>query len=147
MNKRIKKRIGFFKKIGNEFKQLALRSSFVDLAIGVIIGASLQTIIRSFVNDIVMPIIAFIVGSTDFSTLFWEIKKGGPTIYYGVFLTNVLNFLIMALAILLLVKFLNRISNVNVSLNPKKKCPYCRSDISAKATRCPNCTSTLTNSE
>jgi len=139
----MKNKVGLFKKMGNEFKQLALRSSFIDLAIGVIIGASLQTIIRSFIDDIVMPLIAFIIGSTDFRYLTWQITKGGPTLYYGVFLTNLLNFLVMVVAIFMLIKFLNKITNVKVGLSPKKQCPYCRSDISSKATRCPHCTSEL----
>jgi len=147
MNKKIKKKTGVFKKFSNEFKALALRSSFIDLAIGVIIGASLQTIIRSFIDDIVMPLIAFLIGTTDFRYLSWEISRGGPTIYYGTFLTNLLNFLVMILAIFMLIKLLNKISNIRVGLSPKKKCPFCMGDLHPKATKCAFCTSELTTNK
>jgi large conductance mechanosensitive channel len=140
-----------------EFKEFALRGSVLDLAIGVIIGAAFGKIVTSFTNDVLMPPLGMLLGKVDFSSLFISLSgteypslaaakaAGAPTINYGVFLNNVLDFLIVALAIFLLVKQVNRFMPKPAPDKPATvDCPYCASSIPAKAVRCPFCTSELT---
>jgi len=141
-----------------EFKEFAMRGSVVDLAVGVIIGASFGTIVKSLVDDILMPPIGLLIGGLDFSNLFISLsgaqypslaaakEAGAPTINYGVFLNNVLNFLIVAFAVFLLVRQINRLKRETPVPPPaptEKPCPYCISTIPLAATRCPHCTSEL----
>ena len=141
-----------------EFKEFAMRGNVVDLAVGVIIGASFGTIVKSLVDDILMPPIGLLIGGLDFSNLFISLsgaqypslaaakEAGAPTLNYGVFLNNVLNFLIVAFAVFLLVRQINRLKRETPAPAPaptEKPCPYCISTIPLAATRCPHCTSEL----
>ena len=141
-----------------EFREFAMRGNVVDLAVGIIIGVAFGKIVTSLVNDIIMPPIGLVVGRVDFSNLFINLSgqsyaslaeakaAGAPTINYGVFLNNVIDFVIVAFAIFLLVRFINRL-NRQPEAAPKapttRECPFCLSSIPLRATRCPQCTSTL----
>jgi large conductance mechanosensitive channel len=140
-----------------EFKEFAMRGNVVDLAVGVIIGAAFGAIVTSLVNDVIMPPIGLMMGGLDFKDLFVSLngqhyatldsakKAAAPVIAYGAFLNTIVNFLIVAFAIFLLVKQVNRFSKPAPApaAPTKKECPYCVSTIPTKATRCPNCTSQL----
>lgn len=140
-----------------EFKEFAMRGNVLDLAIGVIIGAAFGGIVTSLVNDVIMPPIGLALGGLDFKDYFIALKPtdltaldavkkaGVPVIAYGQFLTTVLNFLIVAFCVFLLVKQINRFNKpVPVDAAPSTKdCPFCMSSISAKAIRCPHCTSSF----
>lgn len=140
-----------------EFKEFAMRGNVLDLAIGVIIGASFGGIVTSLVNDIIMPPIGLALGGLDFKDYFVSLRAtdltsyaavkaaGIPVIAYGQFLTTVLNFLIVAFCIFLVVKQINRFNKpVPVDAAPSTKdCPFCMSSISARAIRCPHCTSSF----
>jgi large conductance mechanosensitive channel len=142
-----------------EFKEFAMRGNVVDLAVGVIIGAAFGTIVTSLVNDIIMPPIGLALGGLDFKDLFIALNgqtyptlaaaktAGAPVIAYGSFLNTVVNFLIIAFAIFLLVKQVNRFNKPAPAAAPvTKECPFCISAIPLKATRCPACTSELSRS-
>lgn len=144
--------------IVQEFKEFIMRGNVVDLAVGVIIGGAFQKIVTSLVNDVIMPVISLITGGIDFTNWFISLdeqsfatleqaqKAGAATLNYGVFLTNIINFLIMAFVIFMMIKGLNALARKKDKQEeaPKtKKCPYCQSEISIKAVRCPNCTSEL----
>jgi large conductance mechanosensitive channel len=135
-----------------------MRGNVVDLAVGVIIGAAFGTIVKSLVDDILMPPIGLLIGGLDFSNLFLSLsgqeypslaaakEAGAATINYGVFLNSVLNFLIVAFAVFLLVRQINRMKRQTPTVPPaptEKSCPYCVSTIALAATRCPQCTSEL----
>ena len=137
-----------------EFKEFAMRGNVLDMAIGIIIGAAFGKIITSLVGDILMPPLGLILGKVDFSSLFLNISgktfatlaeakaAGAPTINYGLFLNTVIDFIIVAFAIFLLVRQINRWSKPAPATAPTTKdCPFCCSAIPIKATRCPNCTS------
>ncbi|WP_109690451.1 large conductance mechanosensitive channel protein MscL [Tumebacillus permanentifrigoris] len=138
-----------------EFKEFALRGNIIDLAIGVIIGGAFQKIVTSVVNDIIMPPIGMLVGKVDFSDLFIALDRGhyaslaeakqagAPTINYGMFLNNVLDFLIVAFVIFLVVRQINRFKRKEDKPVTTKVCQYCHSTIPLKATRCGHCTSEL----
>ena len=141
-----------------EFKEFAMRGNVIDLAVGVIIGAAFGTIVKSLVDDVLMPPIGLLVGGLDFSNLFVSLsgqhypslaaakEAGAPTINYGLFLNNVLNFMIVAFAVFLLVRQINRLKRETPVPPPaptEKPCPYCISTIPLAATRCPHCTSEL----
>ena len=140
-----------------EFKEFAMRGNVLDLAIGVIIGVAFGTVVTSLVNDIIMPPIGLAMGGMDFKDLFISLNgqtypslaaaktAGAPVIAYGNFLNTVINFLIVAFAIFLLVKQVNRFKKpVPASEAPStKECPHCAMSIPAKANRCPQCTSDL----
>jgi len=136
-----------------EFKAFAMRGNVLDMAVGIIIGAAFGRIITSFVNDILMPPLGLIIGKVDFSTLFLNISgtsyptlaaakaAGAATINYGVFLNTILDFLIVAFAIFLLVRQVNRWSKPEPAAAPAtRECPYCLTQIPLKATRCAACT-------
>jgi large conductance mechanosensitive channel len=134
-----------------------MRGNVLDLAIAVIIGAAFGLIVTSLVNDILMPPIGLLLGGLDFKDFFISLnnqsypsldaakKAGAPVIAYGNFLNTVINFLIVAFAIFLLVKQVNRLKKPapTPEAPSTKECPYCFSSIVAKATRCPQCTSDL----
>ncbi len=140
-----------------EFKEFALRGNVIDLAIGVIIGTAFGKIVTSLVNDILMPPIGLLLGKVDFSNLFISLTgkdyaslaeaqaAGAATLNYGVFLNTVINFLIVALVIFLLIRQVNRLTAkpAPVAEPTTRECPYCFTQVSVKATRCPNCTSEL----
>lgn len=141
-----------------EFKEFALRGSVIDLAVGIIIGGAFNNLVKSLVSDVITPPIGFLFGS-DFSNLFWTIgpghydtladaqQAGVATLNYGVFINNLISFLIMAVAVFFLVKIINtlrrRLDSGKEPTATTKPCPYCVSTIPIGATRCPNCTSEL----
>jgi large conductance mechanosensitive channel len=128
-----------------EFKAFIMRGNVMDLAVGVIIGGAFGKIIGSLVTDILMPLIGLIIGGIDFSGLAFSL--GNAKVTYGVFINNVIDFLIIALVIFLLVKGINRLQPKPAPAAPAepttRECPHCFTTISIKATRCPNCTSEL----
>ncbi len=136
-------------KIIGEFKEFALKGNVIDLAVGILVGSAFQGIVNSLVKDVITPFIGLIGGSLNFADrVFW---MGSAKIAYGSFITAVINFLIMAFVIFLLVKGINKIKTLSL-LGPKqveekapttKKCPFCISEISIEASRCPHCTSVL----
>ena len=140
-----------------EFKTFAARGNVIDLAVGVIIGASFGKIVTSLVSDIIMPPIGLLIGRVDFKNLFVALnrqayasladaqKAGAPTINYGIFLNTVLEFVIVAFAVFLLVRQINRLSPPppTAPADPPKTCPFCASQIPIAAKRCPFCTSSL----
>lgn len=133
------------KKLLKEFQEFALRGNVMDLAVGVIIGAAFQAIIKSLVDDVISPVIG-LFANTDLSYMVATVA--GVEIRYGAFLTAVINFLIMAVIIFLLVKAMNKLASLGkkkaeeVPAAPTTKvCPYCKSEIAIDATRCPHCTS------
>jgi large conductance mechanosensitive channel len=143
-----------------EFKAFILRGNVLDLAVAVIIGAAFGKIITSLVSDIIMPPIGLILGHVDFSNLFINMsgqsyasladaqKAGAATINYGVFLNNVIDFLIVAFVIFMIIRAANKLSVARpaVQATPTTKaCPFCYTTIPIKATRCPACTSQLSN--
>lgn len=140
-----------------EFRDFATRGNVIDLAIGIIIGAAFGKIVTSLVNDILMPPLGVILGKVDFSNLFINLSgkpygslndakaAGAATINYGVFINNIIDFLIVAFAVFLLVKQVNRFMPKPPAPTPAeaKECDYCKSSIPKAATRCPHCTSQL----
>ena len=140
-----------------EFKEFVTRGNVVDLAIAVVIGAAFGKIITSFVDDILMPPIGLALGNADFSNLFVNLSgkaypsvaaakaAGAATLNYGIFLNQIINFLIIAFAIFLLIKQINRLQRpASAPAAPTtKECPYCLSTIPIKATRCAHCTAEL----
>lgn len=143
-----------------EFKKFALRGNMMDLAVGVIIGGAFNSIVNSLVNDIIMPFLSLFTGKLDFSNWFIALdgkhydtlalaqEAGVATLNFGTFISGMLNFLIMAFVVFLLVKGMNTLSKRDQPAPPPapttKKCPYCMSEIDIKATKCPHCTSALT---
>jgi large conductance mechanosensitive channel len=139
-----------------EFKEFAMRGNVLDMAVGIIIGAAFGKIITSFVSDILMPPIGLLLGKVDFSNLFInlsgqsfntiaEAKKAGvATLNYGLFLNTVLDFLIVAFAIFLLIRQVNRLKRAPAPAPTTRDCPYCLSAIPIPAVRCAHCTSQLT---
>ena len=144
-----------------EFKEFAMRGNVVDMAVGIIIGAAFGTIVKSLVADVIMPPIGLLLGNVDFSNLFVVLKQGttaGPylslaeaqaagavTINYGFFINTVISFLIVAFAVFLVIKSINRLKKKEEAkpAPTTKDCPFCLTVIPIKATRCPNCTSSL----
>lgn len=143
----------------NEFKKFAMKGNVVDLAIGVVIGGAFGKIVTSLVNDIIMPLIGTLVGKVDFSNLYinlsgqhfnslQEAKAAGvATINYGLFLNNIINFLIIAFSIFLVIRQINKLKDFAIKkeeVKPTTKtCPYCFTEIPIEAVRCPHCTSKL----
>jgi large conductance mechanosensitive channel len=141
-----------------EFKEFAMRGNVLDMAIGIIIGAAFGGIVTSLVKDVIMPPLGLLLGKVDFSNLYINLsggdyaslaaaqEAGAATINYGVFLNTVINFLIVAFAVFLLVRQVNRFKRQEEGPPPEpttKDCPFCATEIAIKATRCPNCTSEL----
>lgn len=138
------------KKIISEFKTFIMRGNVIDLAVGVIIGAAFQAIVNSLVNDVISPFLG-IFGGMNFDQMSFNIN--GSEIYYGKFLTAVINFLIMSLIIFIIVKIINKLTTLGkkkeeaVEEVTTKVCPYCCSEIDINAVKCPNCTSDLPEEE
>jgi large conductance mechanosensitive channel len=145
-----------------EFKEFVMRGNMVDMAVGIIMGVAFGTIIGSLVSDMIMPPIGLALGRVDFSNLFLVLKEGTPpgpyasladakaagavSINYGVFLNTIINFLIIAFAVFLIVRYINRLKRREAAPPAEpttKECPYCFSTIPIKAKRCPHCTSQL----
>lgn len=156
-----------------EFKEFALKGNIIDLAVGVIIGGAFQKIVNSLVNDIIMPTIAIFTGKVDYTEL--AVTIGGSSIKYGSFITAVINFLIIALSIFLMIKYVNKLNSKFEKMKEEelkklenkgifrrrktdivpeaapepttKVCPYCYTEIHIKATKCPHCVSELIEQE
>jgi large conductance mechanosensitive channel len=134
-----------------EFRDFAARGNVIDLAVGVIIGAAFGKVVTSAVNDLIMPPIGMALGRVDFTNLFVALDggtyaslaqakaAGAPTFNYGVFLNTAFEFLIVAFAVFLLVKQVNRLKGPVII--DTRDCPFCMSKMALKATRCPACTS------
>jgi large conductance mechanosensitive channel len=147
---------GFFA----EFKEFISRGSVMDMAVGVIIGGAFGAIVTSLVNDIIMPLISAITGGLDFSNWFVALdgntyatlakaqEAGAATLNFGSFLSNIINFIIIALCIFSVIKALNKMHDKFGAAKEEaapttKVCPFCKSEIAIDATRCPHCTSQL----
>jgi len=145
-----------------EFKEFAMRGNVIDMAVGIIIGAAFGTIVSSFVADIIMPPVGLLLGNVDFSNLFMVLKEGkvtGPyetvaaaktagavTLNYGVFFNTIISFLIVAFAVFLVIRNVNRLKRKEEAppaAPTTKECPYCISVIPIKAVRCPHCTAEI----
>lgn len=134
----------------SEFKKFAMRGNVIDMAIGIIIGASFGKIVDSLVKDILMPPIGLILGKVDFSDLKIALTSGeNPvTINYGLFINSLISFVIVAFAVFILIKGINKFQEKVIKAEKSestkmKECPYCCSEIPAKAIKCPHCTSKL----
>jgi large conductance mechanosensitive channel len=148
-----------------EFKEFAMRGNVVDMAVGIIIGGAFGTIVKSLVDDVLMPPLGLLLGGVDFSNFFLVLKEGataaGPyasvssakaagavSVNYGLFLNSVISFMIVAFAVFLLIRGINamrRREEAAPAPASTKECPYCTSAIPVKASRCPHCTSQLAN--
>ena len=140
-----------------EFKEFIARGNVVDLAVAVVIGAAFGKIVTSFVEDVLMPPIGLALGNVDFSNLFLNLSgkdfpsvaaakaAGAATLNYGMFFNHIINFVIVAFAIFMLVKQINRMQAPPVApaAAPTKECPHCLATIPIKATKCGHCTSDL----
>jgi large conductance mechanosensitive channel len=139
-----------------EFKEFAMRGNVLDMAVGIVIGAAFGGIVTSFVNDVLMPPIGLLLGRVDFSNLFINLKghyasvaaakaAGAPTLNIGIFMNTLINFLIVAFAVFILVRQVNRFfpKPAPAPAPAVKSCKFCFSTIPQQATRCPNCTSDL----
>ncbi len=128
-----------------EFKEFVMRGNVLDLAVAVIIGGAFGKIIGSLVNDILMPLIGLMMGGVDFSAL--SVTVGDAVVAYGAFIQTVVDFLVIAFVIFMIVKSANKMQKEEPAPAPAepttKECPHCFTEISIKATRCPNCTSEL----
>jgi large conductance mechanosensitive channel len=127
-----------------EFREFAMRGNVMDLAIGVIIGAAFGAIVSSLVDNILMPLIGLITGGINLKSLSFSVRDA--KVQYGMFLQNVVNFLIIAFSVFMIVKVLNRMkrpAQEPETASTMKDCPYCMSSIPILATRCPHCTSEL----
>ena len=148
-----------------EFKEFAMKGNVIDMAVGIIIGAAFGTIVNSLVQDVIMPPIGLLLGNVDFANLFAVLKEGkvaGPyasvaaaksagavTINIGVFINTIISFILIAFAVFLMVRTINRMRREEEAPAPApntKECSYCFSKIPIQATRCPNCTSELKRS-
>lgn len=144
-----------------EFKAFVMRGNVLDLAVGVIIGGAFGAISKSLVDDVLMPPLGLITGGVDFSNKYALLKAGpkaappyaslaeakaagATTLNYGMFINSIITFLLIALAVFLLVRAVNRLYNQPAAPTPDTApCPYCTMTVSKKATRCPNCTSPI----
>jgi large conductance mechanosensitive channel len=145
-----------------EFKAFVMRGNVMDLAVGVVIGAAFGAVVKSLVDDVIMPPIGILSGGVDFSDKFLLLKPGAAaappyaslaaakdagavTLNYGLFINTIITFLIIALAIFMVVRAINRIYRQPAPPTPDTRpCPYCTMTVSLSATRCPHCTSQLT---
>ena len=146
-----------------EFKEFALKGNVVDMAVGIVIGGAFGTIVKSLVNDVIMPPIGILLGGVDFSNLVLVAQDGDPTgpystlaqaqeagavtVNYGLFFNSVISFLIIALAIFFVIKSINALQREQEEEKPaeptSKDCGFCATEIPLQATRCPHCTSQL----
>jgi large conductance mechanosensitive channel len=150
-----------------EFKQFAMRGNVIDMAVGIVIGAAFGAIVSSFVADVLMPPIGLLLGHVDFANLFLVLRQGaaaaGPyeslaaakqagavSLNIGVFINTIISFVIIAFAIFLVVRSINRLKakeEAPAAAPTTKECPFCFSAIPLKASRCPHCTSQLTGAK
>jgi large conductance mechanosensitive channel len=142
-----------------EFKEFVMKGNVVDMAVGIIIGAAFGTIVKSLVEDMIMPPIGLVLGNVDFANLFFVLKEGaaaGPylsiadaqkagavMIKYGLFFNTIISFVIVAFSVFLLIRGINRLRREEEAPPATKDCPFCLSVIPVKAVRCAHCTSEL----
>lgn len=145
-----------------EFREFVMKGNVLDMAVGIIIGAAFGAVVSSFVSDVLMPPIGLLLGGVDFSSLYVSLAAGNPagpyaslaqaqaagavTLNYGLFINRVVAFLIMAFALFLIIRSINRLKAKTVPAPAEptaKDCPFCSTAIPVKAVRCPNCTSDL----
>ena len=153
-------------KLMDDFKKFAVQGNMLDMAVGMIIGAAFKDIVNSVVNDLIMPVVSMFTGKVDFANMFIALdgntyatledaKAATSVIAYGQFITQVINFVILAFVIFMMVRGINKLRTAAekpaeapapaAPAEPTEKtCPFCQSTISIKATRCPHCTSELT---
>jgi large conductance mechanosensitive channel len=144
----------------SDFKAFIMRGNVLDLAVAVVIGAAFGVVVKSLVDDVIMPPIGLLLGHVDFSNLYVILKDGvksappyasladaktagAVTLNYGIFVNNIITFLIVALAIFLVVRSANKVYKKPAAAVTTKPCPFCAMDIPIAATRCPHCTSEL----
>ena len=155
-----------FKRYADEFKTFAIKGNVIDMAVGIIIGAAFGKVVNSVVADIIMPPMGWLMGKVDFTNLYFNLPNaqgeiieypslaaaqaaGAVTINYGLFINTIINFIIVAFAVFLLIKFINKLratvekKEEVIEEKTTKECPRCFSTININATRCPNCTSEL----
>ena len=147
-----------------DFREFIVRGNVVDMGVGIILGAAFGSIVKSLVDDIIMPPIGLLLGGVDFSNFFIMLKAGAPgapyasladaqaagavTINYGLFINVAVSFVIIALAMFLLIRSINKLKREGqapLAEPTTKECPFCISAVPIKATRCPHCTSELSN--
>jgi large conductance mechanosensitive channel len=148
-----------------EFKEFAIKGNVVDMAVGIIIGAAFTGVVQSLVKDVMMPPLGLLMGGMDFSNFFMVLQEGSVpppyetmaaareagavTLNYGLFFNTVISFVIVAFAVFVLIRYINKLKRPQEKPEPVapsvKKCSYCFSDIAVEATRCPHCTSELTD--
>lgn len=159
----------FFKRQLNEFKAFAVRGNVIDMAVGIIIGAAFGKIVDSMVNDVIMPPLGWLMGKVDFTNLYLTMPTtldelgntpkyasleaakaaGAVTINYGVFINTLISFILVAFAVFLLIKGINKLQaaakkeEATESAATQKACPYCFTQIDIRATKCPHCTSDI----
>ena len=140
-----------------EFKEFAVKGNMIDLAVGMIIGSAFTSLVKSVVDDLVMPVLSIFTGKIDFNNMFIPLAGQTTKVYataveegavfgYGKFITQAISFLIMAFVVFLFVKGMNKLRKQEPeapAAPTTKECPYCKSEIKIEATRCPNCTSKL----
>ncbi len=138
-----------------EFKEFAMKGNMIDLAVGVIIGGAFNNLVKSLVDNVIMPVITLLTGKIDFSNLFIALdgehyatlaeaqKAGAATLNYGTFISGLINFIIMAFVVFLLVKAMNKLRKEEPAPVTTKICPHCMSEVHIDADRCPHCTSQL----
>ena len=146
-----------------DFKEFAMRGNVVDMAVGIVIGAAFGAIVKSFVDDVLMPLIGLLLGNVDFANLFITLKEGakaaGPyaslaaaktagavTLNLGVFINTIISFIIIAFAVFLVIQGVNRMKREPEAPPAEpvtRECPFCLFEIPLKASRCPHCTSEL----
>jgi large conductance mechanosensitive channel len=144
--------------MGSEFKAFIARGNVFDMAVGIVIGAAFTSVVNSFVQDILMPPLGLLTGGVDFTELYVNLGQeefpshaaaeaaGAPTIDYGIFINNLISFLIVAFAVFMLVRGYNRMKTLEENAPPaptEKDCPFCRMRIPLDAGRCGHCTSEL----
>ena len=128
-----------------EFKEFAMRGSVVDMAVGIIIGAAFGAIVTSLVADVLMPPIGMLLGKVDFSNLVLRLSDT-VTINYGKFINAIISFLIVAFALFMVIRAMNRMKKKAEAAPAEpttKDCPFCATAVPIKAVRCPHCTSEL----
>lgn len=135
----------------SEFKKFLLRGNVIDLSVGIIIGGAFQAIVNSLVNDIINPLLSIFLTKTDFSSLTYNIPNTAANIAYGSLITAIINFLIMGFVIFIMVKVINKLTSLTIKEKEveeaptTKVCKYCQSEVHIDATRCPHCTSELSD--
>ncbi|MBC6314676.1 large conductance mechanosensitive channel protein MscL [Listeria grandensis] len=142
-----------------EFKAFISKGNALGMAIGIVIGAAFTSIVNSLVNDIIMPPLGLLIGNVDFTNLFISLNgahydtlkaaqaAGAPTINYGMFINNVISFLIIAFSVFLIIKLVSKYIPLEPKKPATKECPYCLSAIPEQATKCSQCTSDLSIKE